>query len=180
MNRLLSYFFSGVLIVLPLAATVYLLSLIIRNIDGWIPVSIPGLGFIIVIVALTLIGYMGSGFLARPILGFIDTILARTPVVSVIYSSLKDLIEAFVGDKKKFEAPVLVDISGNETFRVGFITQKDGTGLTLPDHVGVYIPHSYNFSGNFYLVPKNRIKQLNIPAGQIMRFAVSGGVVNLE
>lgn len=180
MKRLISYFFSGVLIVLPAAATYLVLSFFISKIDNIISLPIPGLGFLIVLGTVTFIGYVGGGWIAKPLLNFIDVTLSRTPFINMIYLSIKDFVEALVGSNRKFDHPVLMDLDGNQTYRIGFLTQRDLNVLGLEDYVGVYVPHSYNFSGNFFVIPRTRIRELPISATDIMRFAVSAGVVEIE
>ena len=111
-----------------------------------------------------------------------DKVLERTPGIKIIYSSVKDFLEAFAGNKKKFDEPVLVNVDAAEVWRVGFITQSDNTHFGLQDHVTVYVPHSYAISGITYIVPKERIKKLprNISAAEAMKFVVSGGVTTIE
>jgi uncharacterized membrane protein len=101
----------------------------------------------------------------------------KIPFIKLIYSSIKDLIGAFVGDKRKFNKPVLVTINKENTLhQIGFVTQEDLSDLGLYDMVAVYFPHSYAFSGNHFLVPKTSIKPLNISGPVAMKFIVSGGV----
>lgn len=175
MNQILRYFLSGVLIVLPIAVTYLVLSFFIQKIDALIPVSIPGVGFIIVIASTTAIGYFGRAWVARPFLHFFERSLLRLPVINLIYSTTRDFIDAFLGENKKFETPVLIDLDGNDSYRIGFLT--DPKPIHLGDHVGVYIPHSYNFSGNFWILPRTRVKPLPVTPSQAMKYIVSGGVV---
>lgn len=177
MNQALRYFFSGVLIILPAGVTYLVLSYFVQKIDALIPAPLPGLGFVIVIAGTTLVGYFGNALVARPVLRFFERLLLKVPVISLIYSTTKDFVDAFVGENKKFEVPVLIDLDGNETYRIGFLT--DPKPLHLGDHVGVYIPHSYNFSGNFWVLPKTRVKPLPMSPSEAMKYIVSGGVVQI-
>lgn len=99
------------------------------------------------------------------------------PGISLIYSTTKDFIEAFAGNKKKFNQPVLVSIEATDTWQMGFLTQEDLADLGLEEHVAVYIPHSYAFSGRLFFVKKDRIRKVtNMTAAEAMKFAISGGV----
>ena len=99
------------------------------------------------------------------------------PLVSLIYFSIKDLIAAFVGDKKKFNQPVLVILNRESGIRkLGFITQTDLTYLHQSDAVMVYCPHSYAFSGELYIVPAENVKLLSLSSAEAMKLIVSGGV----
>lgn len=105
----------------------------------------------------------------------------KIPLIKLIYATVKDLLGAFVGDKKKFNKPVLVRINkDNSLYQIGFITQSDLSDLGLNDMVVVYFPHSYAFSGYHYFVPKENIKPLNISGPTAMKFIVSGGVSGLK
>jgi len=172
-----AYFLRGLLLVVPLALTIYIIVISIRWLDGLIDLNIPGLGLLIIIGSITVFGYLGSSFLIQPILKFFETIMIRLPLVRIIYTSLKDLVSAFVGDQKKFQQPVIVDLipEGNIK-RVGFITQSDMSSLGAPGFAAVYFPHSYNFSGNLVLIPTKQIKPLDLPSTEAMKFVVSGGV----
>jgi uncharacterized membrane protein len=180
MKKLFNYFMNGLLLVLPLAATALLLAYVIIKIDSIVPVPVPGLGLVIVVAGVTFIGYIGRNILVQPLVKLIEQGLGRIPLISVIYKSTRDFAEAFLGNERKFENPILYDANGDGTYRVGFLTQESLDHIGLADYVGVYIPHSYNFSGNFYMVPRSRIRPLKISTSQAMRFAVTGGVVNLD
>jgi len=149
--------------------------------DGLIPFKLPGLGLLTILASITLLGYLASTLLAGPLFSLLEDVLSKVPLVSIIYSSLKDLISAFVGDKKKFNQPVLVTL--NPEFSIqkpGFITQTDLSKLGLTDQVAVYLPHSYNFSGNLYIVPAKFVKPIYASSTDIMKFIVSGGVSGLQ
>lgn len=142
---------------------------------------IPGLGFIVVVALVILIGALSSSFIVGKIIDFFDAVLERTPGIKFIYTSVKDFLEAFAGNKKKFDRPVLVNVDGPGVWRVGFITQEDAASFELPQHVVVYIPLSYAITGVTYIVPRENIKPVNnINSAEAMKFAVSGGVAEVE
>ena len=175
-----AYFLRGLLLVVPLALTIYIMVISIRWLDGLIELNFPGLGLLIILGSITVFGYLGSSFLIQPILNFFESIMIRVPLVRIIYTSLKDLVSAFVGDQKKFQQPVLVDLIPDGTIkRVGFITQQDLTTLGAPGFAAVYFPHSYNFSGNLMLLPKEQMKPLKLSGTEAMKFIVSGGVSDI-
>ncbi|MGD1890069.1 MAG: DUF502 domain-containing protein [Cyclobacteriaceae bacterium] len=181
-NRsLATYFFRGLLFVVPVALTIYLIVVSIRWLDSLIGISVPGLGLLTILASITLVGYLASTLLAAPLFRLLEEVLTKLPLVNIIYSSLKDLISAFVGDKKKFDRPVLVALSEDLTIRKpGFITQNDLSQLGLIDQVAVYLPHSYNFSGNLFIVPTQYVTPISASSTEIMKFIVSGGVSGLE
>ena len=181
MNKLITYFFRGLLFVVPVALTVYIILVSIRWLDNIIDFKAPGLGMLTILASITLIGYLASTLLAGPLFNLLEEVLRKLPLVNIIYSSLKDLISAFVGDKKKFDQPVLVTLNPEFVIqKPGFITQRDLTRLGLVDQVAVYLPHSYNFSGNLYIVPTRYVTPIEASSTDIMKFIVSGGVSGLE
>ncbi|MES2734185.1 MAG: DUF502 domain-containing protein [Bacteroidota bacterium] len=187
MNRFVRYFFQGLLLIIPIAATVYIIVAAIGWLDSSLiavvpnAVRVPGLGLVVVLTGITFIGYLGSTFLFRPIFDLFERLMSHLPFVRLIYTSLKDLISAFVGDKKKFNHPVLVVINKNsELKKLGFITQEELSALHLPGYVAVYLPHSYNFSGDLYIVPKESVSFVDAPSAEVMKFIVSGGVTGLS
>ena len=142
--------------------------------------KIPGLGFIVVIIIVLFVGRISSSFIFSKLVKALDSVLENTPGIKFIYSSVKDFFEAFAGNKKKFDKPVLVNVDAENVWRVGFITQKDADDFEIKDHLVVYVPHSYAISGITYLVPKEKVRVLNkITASDAMKFAVSGGVTDV-
>lgn len=184
-RRLLNYFLGGLLIILPISLTAYMISWIFTTIDNLIDtsfflggLSIPGLGLLIILAVVTFIGFIAEGFIIKPIIDFIDHLLESTPGVKILYSFIKDFMEAFVGDKKKFNEPVAVEMN-NGLLKLGFITSKDLEVLGLDGYASVYFPHSYNFSGNVFLVPVEKVKPIKGNPSEIMKFIASGGVTEL-
>jgi uncharacterized membrane protein len=176
-RRFIRYFFSGTLFIVPLVATAYFIFISFRWLDNLLNLPYPGLGFAIILIAITGFGYLTTNFAFKTFTDWFDHGMNRIPLVKLIYSAVKDLLGAFVGDKKKFNKPVLVRINkDNNLYQIGFITQSDLSDLGLDDMVAVYFPHSYAFSGFHYFVSKENIKPLNISGPIAMKFIVSGGV----
>jgi uncharacterized membrane protein len=186
MKKLFKYFLQGLLFVIPVAITFSVIFAIISWIDNLIPalfdVELPlGVGLLFVLSIITTIGYLGSTLIAKPAFVIIESYLYKLPIINLIYSSVKDLIGAFVGDKKRFNQPVMVKINKDfDIHRFGFLTQQDLNVLNLPDKVAVYFPHSYNISGNLVIVPREHITLIDAPSSEIMKFIVSGGVAGLN
>ncbi|HEY5824537.1 MAG TPA: DUF502 domain-containing protein [Cyclobacteriaceae bacterium] len=177
LRRIARYFFSGTVFIVPLVATAYFIFVAFRWLDSLLNLPWPGIGFLIIFGAITAFGFFTSNFAFRTFTEWFDHGMNKIPLVKLIYSSVKDLLGAFVGDKKKFNKPVLVTINkDNNLHQIGFVTQSDLSDLGLNDMVVVYFPHSYAFSGNHFLVPKDSVKPLNIPGPVAMKFIVSGGV----
>lgn len=179
MKRILSYFLQGLLYTLPVFATVYVIIEAIIFVDGIIPVKVPGLGLLIILSSLTLIGFIGTRFITPNIIS-VDKYLDKVPLIKTVYTSVKDLLSAFVGKKKRFTEPVLVKMEGNVE-RFGFVTQHDLTDLGISaDKVAVYIPFSYALTGNLIVVPKTNVSPVEGNSADIMKFVISGGVTEIE
>jgi uncharacterized membrane protein len=189
MNKLIRYFLQGLLLLSPVAITIYAIVVTFQYIDGLllqdltnlIGFKIPGLGIIIILTFITLIGVLGSSILIKPMLSAIDDFISRAPLVKIIYTSIKDFMSAFVGKEKKFTEPVLVRMSKDSDLeKIGFVTQHDLSALGIePGKVAVYMPFSYAFSGNLYIVPVENIKSLNTNSTEVMKFVVSAGVTSI-
>ena len=188
MRSVFNNFLRGLLLVFPIGATIYIIFAAIRwsnnvfneLIFNWWGIDIPGLGIVTVFFGIALIGYIFSRAFTKPVVTYFEQLLMKVPIIKIIYTSLKELTEAFVGDKKKFNKPVLVDLGAMEAKRIGFITQKDLSKLGISDMVAVYCPHSYNFSGNLFLVPSRNVSSLNLNSTDVMKYIVSGGVTNID
>ncbi len=179
-KKIFNYFMRGLLIAIPLAATIGILYWLFQKIDSLIPWGdhIPGLGILIIFSIILLIGFLGTSYITSPILEWFDDWLEKTPGIKFLYTSVKDIIEAFVGEKKKFSEPVMVEFHTG-IYKVGFITIKDLSQLNVQDMVGVYFPKSYGFMGDLLLVEKSKIKPIQAPSTGVFKMIVSGGVTGL-
>jgi len=177
MKKLTRYFFEGLIVILPAAATIYFLYLIFIKIDGLFSFRIPGLGFLITIALVLAVGFIASNFITRRLFDLFRDLFSRLPLIKIIYNSIKDLIEAFVGDKKKFTKPVLVKTSKESNIELlGFVTEENLEMFGEKDKVAVYIPQAYNFAGNLIVVPSSQIKIVDAGSKEVMTFIVSGGL----
>lgn len=180
MRRLLNYFLRGLVLVAPIAITLYVCWLVFTRIDGWLGLSIPGLGFAITVVLITLVGFLGSNLITRGMVAIVDQTVGRLPFVRLLYTSTKDLLNAFVGEKRRFDKPVLVKLTENSEARlVGFVTQESLDRLGLPGYSSVYFPQSYNFAGNLVVFPSAQLQPLDAASADVMAFIVSGGVTGV-
>ncbi|MEQ8414470.1 MAG: DUF502 domain-containing protein [Imperialibacter sp.] len=179
MNKVVSYFLKGLVFVVPLALTVYVSVGVVRWLDGLIPIDIPGLGILAILAGTLLIGYLATYFITKPFFEYFEKILKRLPLVNMIYSSFNDLMTAFVGDKRKFDKAVVVNMDPHGILqRIGFVTNEDLKAINLPGKVAVYFPLSYSIAGDLFLVDRENITPLDIPAMEIMTFLVSGGMTD--
>ena len=179
-------FIQGLIIIGPFAITVWIIWYIVFSIDNLVPSvsgKFPGLIFFIVIIGTAFIGFMGNKFIiGRLIVDGVDYVLEHIPGIKFIYTSLKDVLGSFVGDKKKFNVPVWVKTNENpEIWRIGFLTQSDMSAVNLDQMVAVYLPHSYAVSGWVIVTQFNNIKEVNgMSSAEAMKFAVSGGVAGFH
>ena len=174
-KRLVRYFLRGCLVTAPLGITIYIVWIILSAIDRLLPFPIPGLGLLATVALITIIGLFTSNVVGRSVLDITEGLLQRLPLVKLVYSSIKDLVSAFVGDKRRFDAPVAVRLAGDARV-LGFVTRDGLARIGMPDYVAVYFPQSYNFAGYLMLVPRAQVEPLELPSADVMTFIISGGV----
>ena len=182
MKKFINYFLQGLLYIVPITVTLYVVYWTFQKIDGILPFQFPGLGLIIIIALITFIGFVGSSIIVSPINAFFQRLLKRAPLLQTIYSSVKDLMGTFVGKKKGFSQPVLIKLYENSTIeRIGFITNEDLSSLRIKEgKVLVYLPHSYAFSGQLFVVDRSYITPIDSSSSEIMKLIISGGVTEIE
>lgn len=180
LKRLVKYFLQGLFYVVPIAVTIYVIFYLIVLIDGLLKLDIPGLGILVLLVGVTVIGFIGTYFLGY--LKPFDRAIENTPLIKLIYSSMKDLMNAFVGKKNQFKKPVLVKLGDAfEAERLGFVTKESLSDLGIgKDKVAVYLPFSYAISGQIFIVPKKNVTPINASSADVMKLIVSGGVTSIE
>ena len=178
MKSLVKNFLQGCLVLVPTVCTGYVVYFVFQKVDGLVSFPVPGIGFAATIVMIILIGAFTTSFLGKGLFRLAERILTRVPVVKLLYTTLRDLVGAFVGEQRSFDRPVVVtlaDDSGPKMF--GFITSEDLHGFGLDDHVAVYFPQSVNFAGNLLMFPRDRVRAVEVDNARFMAFIVSGGVV---
>jgi uncharacterized membrane protein len=179
-KRLARYFLNGVILTAPVALTGYILWKVFTTVDGWLNIPIPGVGFLATIALITLVGFLGSNFLTRRLLDWLEDLLEHLPGVRFIYHGIKEVMGAFVGEKRRFGKAVLVTLDQQIGLKaIGFLTQESLAEFGLEDHVTVYLPQSYNFAGQTLVIPRDRIEPLDVPSARVMTFVVSGGVAEM-
>jgi uncharacterized membrane protein len=180
MKALLRYFLRGCLALLPVATTIYIAFLIVATIDRWVPVGIPGLGFALALAFITLVGFLTSNVVGRAALDATERFLTRLPLAKLVYTSIRDLVGAFVGEKKRFDRPVAVAlVPGSRIRMLGFVTRDRIDPIGGRDAVAVYFPQSYNFAGFLAIVPRDQIEPVAGAPADLMTFIVSGGISGL-
>src|SRR5215213_5853548 len=162
-KKLLRYFVQGLIIIAPIAITIFAVTSLFNFIDSILPNlvykifpnvvgtyedgtprRIPGLGFVVVILVVLLVGYVSSSFIFGRIVDIFNRVLEKTPGIKIIYTTVKDFFEAFAGDKKKFNKPVLVSVHEANVWQIGFVTSRELSEFGLNEHVAVYVPFSYS------------------------------------
>jgi len=180
-RRIIGYFIKGILLVVPTFVLIYVVYALFGFLDGLIPTKIPGLGLLILLSAITLLGFIGSNLITQPITRRANILLDKVPLVKTFYTAVSDLLGAFTGQNKSFSHPVMVKLTPDgHVQKPGFLTSDDlrvlGQGK---DMVAVYMPHSYNFSGNVFIVPVSAVTPIKVNTAEFMKFIVSGGVTDL-
>jgi uncharacterized membrane protein len=190
LKKILLYFFQGALVIVPIFITVLVLYKIIINVGSVIeymnlsvnPIVDPFLGVLVVVAGFVLVGLLSGSFIFRPILSLLDELIERAPLIKTIYSSVKDLMSAFVGQKKRFNKPVLVRVNDHPIVeKLGFITNEDLSELGIGEgRIAVYLPMSYAFSGQVLIVDRSMVKTLPVSSADLMKFIISGGVTEID
>lgn len=175
MKRIVKYFLQGLVFLAPIAITAYIFWAAFTAIDGWVGLSVPGLGVVTMLVAVTLIGFLANLFLTAPLVRLVERSLERLPFVKLLYGSIKDLLSAVVGEEKRFDKPVLVRM-GEGVEALGFVTRESLDDFGVSDRAAVYLPQSYNFAGQTVVVARDRLTPLDASGGDAMTFVVSAGV----
>ena len=199
-RNLLRLFLQGVIILAPISLTIWTVVAVFNWIDDILPNTlhnlfpglvhinqfglpqrIPGIGFVVFIGIALFVGYISSSFIITRLFEIADHMLERTPGIKLIYSTIKDFVEAFAGNKRKFNKAVLVSVIAEDVWQVGFITQEELQEFDLQEYVAVYVPQSYAFAGHLYFVKRDRVRVLtDISSTDAMKFAISGGVTEIE
>ena len=184
MQLFISYFLRGLLVVLPVAITIGILSWILKGVGSYLYIDQLSFGAFIlyaiaVLAAITIVGVMTKGVIAQQILGFFEGIIEKAPGLNFIFGTTKDMTEAFMGENKKFTKPVVVEISVG-VYKIGFLTQEDMSVIGMPHWCAVYLPYSYTLSGETTVVEKSRVKPIDKESGDVTKFVLSGGATNLK
>jgi len=181
---LLNYFLRGLLVLLPIALTIGIIAWIISTLGTWLHVGEVGAkAFVfyglLTIICILLVGFFTKGVVAGQILDFFEGVIEKAPGLNFIFGTTRDVTEAFVGDKKKFTEPVMVEM-GEGVYKMGFMTQKSMDMIGMPDFVTVYLPFCYSISGEMVVVEAGRIRKLTQESAHVTKFVISGGVTGLE
>lgn len=198
-SKIKAYFFTGILVTAPVAMTFYLAYKLITWIDvsvnrlippefrpdNYLPYSIPGLGVVLLILALILIGMFAAGFLGRFFLRLGEWIVYKVPFISSVYSLLKQVFQTFLSNKNDaFTKVVLLEYPRKGIWILGFVSSdtqgevKDKLGREL---LNVFIPTTPNPTSGFLIfVPKEDTINVDMSVEEGIKFVISGGLVTPE
>jgi len=195
LRKFFSYVLNGLLITLPVFGTAYIIYQLFKWVDNIIPRlwysdaqlaergdGVSGWGIVLLLGILFVLGWLGSMFINDQIKSGFDRVLKRIPGVNNLYQTISDILGAFVGNKKKFDKPVLVKVSEQlDMEMIGFVTDTDLSELgNIEGKVAVYFPMSYSFAGHMMIVPSKNVKAIDRNAVDVMKYTVSGGIVEIE
>lgn len=175
---LLRYLLRGVFLFLPAIATFYLLWLLLKWLDSIIPTGIPGIGIVLLLLGLTVLGYIGTHWLGPTLIAAIEERIRKIPFIGFIYSSVRELVESS-RRSFRFDRPVLVQVNPQvPLYQIGFLTHD----APLPDQplAAVYLPYAFGFMGDLVLVPASQIQPLALKASDTLRFIIAGGLIPLR
>jgi uncharacterized membrane protein len=194
--RFRNYFITGIIVVAPITLTIYLVALVVNLIDEkivplipvhynpetYLPFAIPGIGVLIMVVVLTLIGWLTTGLVGRTIVRVGEHLLDRMPIVRTIYSALKQIFETvFTQNSRAFRDVVLISYPRQGCWALGFATgtTKGEVQDAIQDEVvNVFLPTTPNpTSGYLLFLPKKDVIFLDMTVEQGIKLVISGGVV---
>ena len=190
--KLRNYFITGIVVLVPIGITLYLIKFFISvssnlipaniNPNSYLPFSVPGLEIILSIIFITLIGGMSLSLIGKKILQLFNDLLKRIPILRTIYSAIGQMAETLAPNKKSRKSVVLVEYPRKGSWAVGFAT-KDNKGeiskRTNKKLVNVFIPTTPNPTSGFLLMfPKEEVLYLNMTFEEASKFIVSAGTSN--
>lgn len=183
------YFFAGFLLVLPTALTVYFLWYIFYHIDNllykyiskYFHIHIPGVGFLIIIISITLLGLLATNILGKKLISLWHTLLTKTPLVNKVYTTIHQISDAFLGGNKSiFRSVVLVEYPRKGLYSIGFISNEaegEIQAKTRETVIAVFLPTTPNpTSGMLIFVPREDLIYLDMSVEDGMKAVISGGI----
>lgn len=190
MRKFLTFFLQGLILFVPLIITFFiffklfdffsqLFSFIGFTENAFFLNTLLGLAGTVGVIAL--LGVLASSYVFKSMFSYFEDKLEHAPFIRHIYSPVKDFTNAFVGNKRRFNQPVLVltNVVANIE-EIGFITQEDLTDFNIVDKVAVYLPYSYSLSGRLVIVPRANVRRLDSNGADAMKFVLSGGVTDKD
>ncbi len=190
MRKISRVFLTGLMTLLPVAVTVYILYRLVTGLEGMLGkllparLYLPGLGLLTGIVIVFLIGLLLHAWVFQKLFAYGERWMQRIPVVSAIYSSVRDMIGFFKSDDKGMSQVVMVTLGDTRLRLIGFVTREDFSaypdGLGDRETVAVFFPMSYQMGGFTAMMPRAAVQKLDMPFQQAMRFALTAGMSSGE
>jgi len=192
LNKLRNYFFTGVVVLIPIGITLYLTKFIIQvssklipkeiNPNHYLPFSIPGIEILLSIFLITIIGGLSLSFLGKKILQLIDDLFKRIPFLRTIYSAIVQMTESFANKDNNKKSVVLVEYPRKGSWAVGFATKKNKTEIskkTNKNLINVFMPTTPNPTSGFLLMfSEDEVIYLDMTFEEASKFIVSAGTSN--
>ncbi|MDA1090866.1 MAG: DUF502 domain-containing protein [Proteobacteria bacterium] len=195
-QRMRAYFFAGILVTAPISITLYLAWLFIGFVDSkvtpllpvkynpetYLPFAVPGVGLLILILALMIIGALTAGFMGRLWMRLSERVLARMPVIRNVYSAFKQIFETVFADKSSaFREAVLVEYPRRGMWAIAFITGRtegEVQNMTEEECINIFLPTTPNPTSGFLLfVPKSDLISLSMSVEEAIKMVISGGII---
>ena len=187
--KLRNYFFTGVVVLIPIGITLYLTKFIIEvsskivpseiNPNNYLPFSIPGLEILISVLIITIVGGLSLSFIGKKILKIINDLFKRIPFLRTIYSAIVQMTESFTQKEDSKKSVVLVEYPRKGSWAVGFATKKNKTEIakkTNKNLINVFLPTTPNPTSGFLLMfPEDEIIYLDMTFEEASKFIVSAG-----
>ena len=190
--KLRNYFFTGIVVLVPIGITLYLTKFFISissklipteiNPNSYLPFSIPGLEILLSVIFITIIGGLSLSFIGRKILQLVNDLFRKIPILRTIYSAIGQMTETFAPKKKSKKSVVLIEYPRKGSWAVGFVTKENKGEIskkTNKNLVNVFVPTTPNPTSGFLLMfPKDEVIYLNMSFEEASKFIVSAGTSN--
>ncbi len=190
--KLRNYFFTGIVVLVPIGITLYLTKFFISissklipteiNPNSYLPFSIPGLEILLSVIFITIIGGLSLSFIGRKILQLVNDLFRKIPILRTIYSAIGQMTETFAPKRKSKKSVVLIEYPRKGSWAVGFITKENKGEIskkTNKNLVNVFVPTTPNPTSGFLLMfPKDEVIYLNMSFEEASKFIVSAGTSN--
>ena len=192
--KLRNYFFTGVIVLIPIGFTLYLSKFLINfstklvpsglNPNTYLPYAIPGIEIILTIVFITVIGGLSLSFIGKKFLQIIDDLFKRIPILRTIYSAIGQMTESFRNQDGNKKSVVLLEYPRKGSWAVGFATKENSGEIkskTNQNLINVFVPTTPNPTSGFLLmIPKEDLIYLDMTFEEASKFIVSAGTSTIN
>jgi uncharacterized membrane protein len=186
-KQLRKSFFTGLLVVIPIGATIYILIFLIEILNDLLPFSfLPyGTGIVLTIILITLVGFMTTNFIGKRLIEVGEQVIFRIPLVKNVYAAVKQISDAMLSSPgKKYRRVVLIEYPRKGIYTLAFVTgiaKGEIQNKTTSNVINLFVPTTPNPTSGFYLmVPENDVIDLDISVEDAFKLLISGGMVSSE